>query len=333
MGKERSEGEVSRVLFVKFRDIEAKQEIMKRKSVLYKNKTLGLSKVYCNDDLPEEVRLKRQEMREIARYAVSIGYENTKVRGDKLNFGGKTYLENELHLLPKELKMENIRTRRFRDKIGFLSKYSYLSNFFPAQVVINGLQFDSSEHAYQYTKAVICERDDVAKSIRDCTEAKKAKKFGDKLDTTDDWEGVKVEMMRCILTAKFMQNRDLKRKLCETKDSHLMECSTNMFWGTGWKLDSPKWTKSHRYPGKNILGMLLMEVRESISSALSQTHQAHLSDSLLQPGDGHFDVQPTLITAPPSMNMFVHNQMGSHNSLNSTSAGESTTSLPSAAAG
>lgn len=113
---------MNRALFVKFKDIESKHEIMKRKSVLHKNKALGLGRVFCNDDLSEEVRLKRQEMREIARYAVNIGYVNTKVTGDKLVFGGRTYLDDELHLLPKELQMENIRTRKIGDKIGFLSK-------------------------------------------------------------------------------------------------------------------------------------------------------------------------------------------------------------------
>lgn len=177
VGKDRTEGEVNRALFIKFRDPESKLEIMRRKSVLHKNKTLGLSKVFCNNDLPEETRLKRQEMREIARYVNSIGYVNTRVSGDKLIFGGKTYLESELHLLPKELHMENIHTRKIGDKIAFLIKYSYLSNFFPTQVEVNGLCYESAEHAYQYTKAVICERDEVGKSMRECTEAKKAKKI------------------------------------------------------------------------------------------------------------------------------------------------------------
>lgn len=62
VGKERKDGGVNRTMFVKFRDIESKQEIMKRKSILHKNKALGLSKIFCNDDLPEETRQKRQEI-------------------------------------------------------------------------------------------------------------------------------------------------------------------------------------------------------------------------------------------------------------------------------
>lgn len=269
VGKERSDGEVNRAMFVKFRDIEAKQELMKRKSVLHKNKALGLGKVFCNDDLPEDIRRKRQEMREIARYATSIGYRDTRVTGDKLIFSGNTYLEDELHLLPKELQMANVRTRKIGDKIGFLSEYSYLSNFYAAQVEINGQCYDSSEQAYQYSKAILCNRDDVAKDIKECTIPKKIKRHGDKIDTTEQWEKVKVDTMKCILVAKFMQNKDLKQKLIETGRTQLMECSTNKFWGTGWTLDSMEWNKSHNFPGRNTLGNLLMEVRELISTPMS----------------------------------------------------------------
>lgn len=271
VGKERKDGEVNRAMFVKFRDVEAKQEVMKRKSVLRKNKSLGLGKVFCNDDLPEDVRQKRQEMREIARYAVSIGYRDIRVTGDKLIFSGNSYQEDELHLLPKEIQMANVRTRKIGDKIGFLSEYSYLSNFYAAQVEINGQCYDSSEQAYQYMKAVLCDRDDVAKEIKKSTIPKKIKRHGDKIDTTEQWESMKVDTMKCILVAKFMQNKDLKQKLVETGRAQLMECSTNKFWGTGWKLDSLEWTKSHQYPGKNVLGNLLMEVRELISTPKSST--------------------------------------------------------------
>lgn len=164
--KNSGDGEVNRALFVKFRDSETKASIMKKKNLLYKDKSLGLKSVFCNDDLTEENRLLRQEMREIARYAKEVGYSDAKVMGDKLHVQGKIYTEGELHLLPENVLMENVRTRLIRDGIGFSSKYSYLSNYFPTKVEINGQVFISSEQAYQYNKAIICNRDDIAKSIK-----------------------------------------------------------------------------------------------------------------------------------------------------------------------
>lgn len=78
---------------------------------MFKDRSLGMRNVFCNDNLSEERRIIRQEMREIAKFAVSNGYPDAKVRGEKLVINGVTYLEDELNLLPNALKMESIRTR------------------------------------------------------------------------------------------------------------------------------------------------------------------------------------------------------------------------------
>lgn len=160
--------------------------------------------------------------------------------------------------------MENVRTRMIGDKLGFFSKYSYLSNFYPTQLDVNSQRFDSAEQAYQYTKSIICQREEACKSIKECPDPKKVKRFGDKIPTTPQWEEVKEKTMRCILLAKFLQNKDLRRKLSETGTVELMECTTNPFWGTGWRLDSYEWQKSMKYPGKNRLGKMLEEIRDEV---------------------------------------------------------------------
>lgn len=110
----------------------------------------------------------------------------------------------------------------------------------------------------------MCEREEACKSIRECTDPKKIKRLGDKIETKPKWEEVKEKTMKCILMAKFLQNKDLRRKLSETGDVALMECTTNHFWGTGWRLDAYEWQKSMKFPGRNRLGKLLEEVREEI---------------------------------------------------------------------
>lgn len=266
MGKTGGDGEVNRALFIKFHDGDMKTKVMKKKSHLYKNKNLDLKSVFCNDDLSEDCRVVRQEMREIARFARGNGYTDAKVSGDKLHIQGRTYADDELHLLPHSLKLESIRTRQIRNGIGFFSKHSFLSNFHPAPVVINGQSFISSEQAYQFSKAMACNRDNIAESIKARIDPKKMKKDGDKVDTTPEWESRKEEVMRCILTGKFSQNAELQRKLHETGDTKLYECSTNRFWGTGWRLEAPQWQNSTNFPGANTLGKLLMEVRSILGN-------------------------------------------------------------------
>lgn len=269
MGRTSGSGEVNRALFIKFRDGDMKARVMKQKSQLHRNKNLGLKSVFCNDDLSEDMRLSRQEMREIARFAKGTGYNDAVVKGDKLYIQGKTYTDEELHLLPKNLKLENIiRTRKVGKGVGFISKHSYLSNFYPVPVTINGRNFISSEQAYQFSKAMACEREDIAISVMARTDPKKMKKDGDRVDITPDWENNKDEVMKCILTGKFSQNPELLKKLKETGDAPLYECSTNKYWGTGWRLEAPGWLGSAPFPGRNTLGNLLMEVRGILCTGL-----------------------------------------------------------------
>jgi hypothetical protein len=70
-------------------------------------------------------------------------------------------------------------------------------------------------------------------------------------DIVENWNDIKVERMLEILRVKF-SNPELKKKLLNTNNSILIEDSkSDAFWGIG---------KSGK--GKNMLGKLLMKVRE-----------------------------------------------------------------------
>lgn len=266
LGKKGNDDEVNRAMFIKFKDPEIKRKILQQKGRMYRDKNLGMKNVFCNDDLSEERRELRQEMREIAKYAMEIGYQEAKLVGEKLVINGVVYQEDELALLPKNLKMENIRTRAIGPGIGFYSKHSFLSNFFPCKLVINGQRFVNSEQAYQYNKALICNRDDIAKSVKECTIPKKIKRFGDKADPLPEWEEKKEEVMKCILIGKFSQNEQLREKLIRTDNAQLLECTSNRYWGTGWRFEAEGWKKGLTFPGRNRLGVLLAEVRELLNT-------------------------------------------------------------------
>lgn len=142
------------------------------------------------------------------------------------------------------------------DKIAkFSGSYRFLSNFYPAEVEYEGLTYKTSEHAYQAAKAT--NADDRAK-IRKAKSPGEAKRMGRRIKIRPDWESVKVEVMRTILIDKFRRNKDLARLLIETEDAHLEEGNT---WGdTTWGTVKGK--------GKNLLGKLLMEVRDLLKAEM-----------------------------------------------------------------
>ena len=69
-----------------------------------------------------------------------------------------------------------------------------------------------------------------------------------------DWESVKDQIMRKAVLAKFTQHDDLQEVLLSTGDAKLVEHTTNdSYWGDGGDGS-----------GKNMLGRILMEVREQL---------------------------------------------------------------------
>jgi len=139
----------------------------------------------------------------------------------------------------------------------------FLSNFPPAQVVFDGMYFESVEHAYQAAKTFSIEcRERLAMTeslwgpfkISDFTAAE-AKRYGRKLPLRPDWEIVKIPVMLELLRKKFADPY-LRSLLHSTGDAELIEGN---WWGdTFWGVCNGV--------GENHLGKLLMQVREEIRS-------------------------------------------------------------------
>lgn len=133
-------------------------------------------------------------------------------------------------------------------------EYGFLSNLYRCMVWFEGRNFSHSEAAYQYGKA----RDPrVATWIAAAPKPHLCAAIGHSLlafDISPSWQRTKVERMRQVLNAKFKQHPDLAEKLLSTGDAILIEASpTDAFWGIGKKGD-----------GKNMLGVLLMELRKEL---------------------------------------------------------------------
>lgn len=215
-----------------------------------------------NDDLPNELRQNRDEMREISAYAKEHGY-TSKVTGNKLVVNGRHYQHHELSLLPKDILLERVQTRRLGDGIAFQGETSCLSNFFPCYINIDGRIFNSSEQAYQYTKCIECKKEDTAHQIMLLSMPREIKSKGDKTESTPEWEYQKLTKMEEIVTKIFSQNPDLRKKLIDTGNYPLYEATTNQFWGCGLRMNSRLWS-SGMYPGRNNMGQILMKVREKM---------------------------------------------------------------------
>lgn len=143
-------------------------------------------------------------------------------------------------------------TRHTDDAIkGFQGEYRWLSNFYECPVEYDGRKYKSSEAAYQAQKTWDDEQRDLFTEMSP-QEAKKVGKNG--VELREDWNEMKIWVMREVLLAKFRQNEHLKEKLLATGEKYLEE--TNWWGDTFWGVCRGK--------GQNELGSVLMMVRDEI---------------------------------------------------------------------
>lgn len=147
----------------------------------------------------------------------------------------------------------NMAIKEFRDE------YSFLSNFYPCEVEYNGIVFPTAEHAFQFQKVRPDNpiADSYREAILNARTASEAKRIGSTVPLVKKWDDNKVEIMCEIVKAKFDQHPELRFKLCATKHEKLIEGNywNDEFWGISL----------HSNKGLNVLGQILMDLREQYS--------------------------------------------------------------------
>jgi ribA/ribD-fused uncharacterized protein len=134
---------------------------------------------------------------------------------------------------------------------GVKAEHGYLSNFAAHPIRLKGKVWPTSEHYFQAQKFAGTEHEQV---IRAAPSPMKAASMGRsrKRPLRRDWEGVKDAIMREAVLAKFTQHEDLRAALLATGEEALVEKTTDdLYWGCG-----------SDGSGKNMLGKILVEVRE-----------------------------------------------------------------------
>lgn len=132
-------------------------------------------------------------------------------------------------------------------------EHGYMSNFSRHSLIVNGIEYKTSEHYFQSKKA---EGTPYEQTIINATKPSEAAKLGRSRDfkLREDWEQIKDNVMRDAVQTKFLQNPTLWDKLLKTGDAILIEAtSDDYYWGVGTN-----------GTGKNMLGIILMELREEI---------------------------------------------------------------------
>lgn len=142
------------------------------------------------------------------------------------------------------------------ERIDFYSTkdpYGEFSNFAAFPIEVGGKVWPTSEHYFQAQKFAGTPDEEELRAIESPMKVALAGRERTR-PFRSDWDEVRDDVMRTALRAKFTQHEDLRRLLLGTGDAELVEHTKNdSYWGDGGDRT-----------GGNMLGKLLMELREAL---------------------------------------------------------------------
>ena len=142
-----------------------------------------------------------------------------------------------------------------------------LSNFEKCYIKYRGHLFATTEQAFMWEKAIFFNDHESASKILKEENPAKAKKLGREVKNFDDskWSEVCYEIMYKINYEKYSQNTRLKNILLNTRDKILVETNfRDTRWGIGLSADNDRVLDESQWQGENLLGKVLMEVRQEL---------------------------------------------------------------------
>jgi len=141
---------------------------------------------------------------------------------------------------------------------SFRDEYEWMSNMYRTKVYYSGLIFPSSEHAYMWAKIQYSDDPTQISHFEWLNlSPRETKNYCKKVKLPWYWPSIKGDIMKVICYSKFVNNDELVKKLLATGDAPIEEGNTwnDKYFGVVIDNDGNK-------VGKNVLGRILMEIRE-----------------------------------------------------------------------
>ena len=241
------------------------------------------TKVWVKEDFPAEIEKRRTKLQPYLR-AARAGNPNqpdqritAHMREDKLFINSQMYTTDTLDSIPAFVKAQadNLRQQHELDRAFkqtdsvtlFFTKASPLSNFHPSQFEFDGRIYNCAEQYIAYEKALLFGEPDIAAEILRERDPRIQKRKATNLPNFAEtqWKDHATAILKPVLTAKFMQNEQLKAFLLSTGDNVIGEASpSDQLFGIGLSLNNPSAVDNSLWCGGNLQGSTLMEVRDEL---------------------------------------------------------------------
>jgi ribA/ribD-fused uncharacterized protein len=144
-------------------------------------------------------------------------------------------------------------------------EYRHFSNMSEHRITIDDVEYKTVEHYFQAMKAHEFEDTEMYQKILKVKTPKATKAIGQKIANfkPEVWDKKKDGTMEKGVRTKFIQHPTLRKQLLETGDKLIGEANPrDTYWGIGTSMNLEKAKIPSKWRGKNMMGKLLMKLRD-----------------------------------------------------------------------
>lgn len=144
------------------------------------------------------------------------------------------------------------------------------SNWYDSPFELGGEKFRHAEQFIMARKAKLFGDEVHYRKIMAAEKPDECKHLGRQVSGYDDniWKTHREEILKAALRAKFTQNEALSEKLLSTGGAQMAEASPgDQIFGIGLTAEKAVYVRPEQWPGQNLLGKALMELRTELSQA------------------------------------------------------------------
>lgn len=165
----------------------------------------------------------------------------------------------------------------------FYGRYHPLSHWYLSDFILSDMTFNCVEQWMMFSKAYLFGDKETAIKMLNESNPSNQRKLGRQVKyfKNDIWEKKRENIIYKGNYVKFSQNSTLREYLLNTGNSILAEASpTDLVWGIGYGVHDENRLYPERWRGKNLLGKILMQVREDLRKEQSkkQLHELAFFD-------------------------------------------------------
>ena len=257
----------------------AKFLINDRDLIWDKKSNLKGTPFFVSEDFPYEIEQNRRLLLPVYLQArkSAAWKEKVKLKGDKLIVEDVVYTVETINKLPTGLNPAHQSTRENDRVMVFHGAASPFSNSFPCSFKENGVIFNNVEQYTLYHKAIAVKDDVTATRILGLNNISEQRRCGKSIPSFPLWRGLHREKTETGNILKFSQNTSLAQTLKNTGNKKIGEANGfDTIYGIGVRLTDPNTLNDNDWTGENVMGQILMRIRQDIAKSWGAKMLLHL---------------------------------------------------------